>query len=355
MSEGSAIIQELTNYRKDKFMAHNLEMNGDEVAFALRGTPAWHNLANRIFAQDEDVTTQMMLDESKLSNWNVRLAPITEHIPAEWNDSSGAQYVIRNNPFNGGTDVLSVVGSRYKVVQNEDLFSFADQIHDADPNCRWESAGSLKNGKVVFGTVDIPRTMVLDPQGANDQTKLYLIVWTSHDGSVAVQAAITPVRVVCQNTLNLAMKSAKQSFKIRHTQTAEGKIQVARETLGLTLGYFDVFEKQAQELFKQEITDKQFYDIVKSVYPKPADDASKIAKTKWDNKVVLLDELYFNSPTNANIKGTKWGAFNALTERLDYFRSTRSNSSESKWASASGFDPVITAEKNKILQIVKSA
>ena len=355
MSVGWCIIQELTNYRKDKFMAHNLETNGDEVAFALRGTPAWHNLANRIFTQDEDVTTQMMLDESKLSNWNVRLAPVTDHIPAEWNDSSGAQYVIRTNPFNGGTDVLSVVGSRYKVVQNEELFSFADQIHDADPNCRWESAGSLKKGKVVFGTVDIPRTMVLDPQGANDQTKLYLIVWTSHDGSVAVQAAITPVRVVCQNTLNLAMKSAKQSFKIRHTQTAEGKIQVARETLGLTLGYFDEFEKQAQELFKQEITDKQFHDIVKAVYPKPADDASKIAITKWDNKVVLLDELYFNSPTNANIKGTKWGAFNALTERLDYFRSTRSNSSESKWSSASGFDPVITAEKNKILQIIKSA
>ena len=355
MSVAWCIIQELTNYRKDKFMAHNLETNGDEVAFALRGTPAWHNLANRIFSQDEDVTTQMMLDESKLSNWNVRLAPVTDHIPAEWNDSSGAQYVIRTNPFNGGTDVLSVVGSRYKVVQNEELFSFADQIHDADPNCRWESAGSLKKGKVVFGTVDIPRTMVLDPQGANDQTKLYLIVWTSHDGSVAVQAAITPVRVVCQNTLNLAMKSAKQSFKIRHTQTAEGKIQVARETLGLTLGYFDEFEKQAQELFKQEITDKQFHDIVKAVYPKPADDASKIAITKWDNKVVLLDELYFNSPTNANIKGTKWGAFNALTERLDYFRSTRSNSSESKWSSASGFDPVITAEKNKILQIIKSA
>ncbi len=55
----------------------------------------------------------------------------------------------------------------------EELFAFADNIHDADPNCRWESAGSLKNGKVVFGTVDIPRTMVLDPQGANDQTKLW--------------------------------------------------------------------------------------------------------------------------------------------------------------------------------------
>jgi hypothetical protein len=119
----------------------------------------------------------------------------------------------------------------------------------------------LRSGKVVFGTVDIPRTMVLDPQGANDQTKLYLIVWTSHDGSVAVQAAVTPVRVVCQNTLNLAMRNAKQSFKIRHTQSVEGRIQVARETLGLALGYFDEFEKEAQGLFNQAITDAQFSEL----------------------------------------------------------------------------------------------
>ena len=334
-------------------MAHNLETNGDEVAFALRGAPAWHNLANRIFNQDEDVNTQTMLDEAKLSNWNVRLSPITEFINPEWNDVSDSHLVLRTNPFNSETDVLATVGKRYKVIQNEELFAFADAIHDANPECRWESAGSLKKGKVVFGTVDIPRTMVIDPQGANDQTKLYLIVWTSHDGSVAVQAAITPVRVVCQNTLNLAMKSAKQSFKIRHTQSAEGRIQVARETLGLALGYFDEFEKEAQELFKQEITDAEFSKLIRTIYPKPADDASKVALTKWENKVILIDDLYHNSPTNANIKGTKWGAFNALTERLDYFRSGRGNS-ESLMASASGFDPIITAEKNKILKLVKS-
>ncbi len=335
-------------------MAHNLEMHDGEVAFALRGTPAWHNLANRIFSKDEEVSTQLMLDEAKLSNWNVRLSPVADLIPESWNETSDSQLVLRNNPFTNSTDVLSVVGGRYKVIQNEELFSFADNIVDGDSRVAWESAGSLKNGRVVFGSLTIPREMILDPQGANDKTQLYLIVWTSHDGSVAVQAAITPVRVVCQNTLNLAMRSAKQSFKIRHTQTAEGKIQVARETLGLTLGYFDEFEKQAQQLFTQSITDKQFADIVKTIYPKPEESASKLAKTKWDNKVVLLDDLYHNSPTNANIKGTKWGAFNALTERLDYFRSTRKNNSESKWASASGFDPVITAEKNKILQVVKS-
>jgi phage/plasmid-like protein (TIGR03299 family) len=331
-------------------MAHNLETENGEVAFALRGAPAWHNLANRIFAKDEEVTTQLMLDEAKLSNWNVRLSPITDHISPEWNDVSNSHLVLRTNPFNGGTDVLANVGKRYKVVQNEELFAFADSIHDADPNCRWESAGSLRSGKVVFGTVEIPRTMVLDPQGANDETKLYLIVWTSHDGSVAVQAAVTPVRVVCQNTLNLAMRNAKQSFKIRHTQTAEGKIQIARETLGLTLGYFDEFEKQAQELFATEVTDKKFHDIIRAIYPKPEKD-TKGALTKWENKVTLIDDLYFNSPTQANIKGNAWGVVNALTERLDYFRTARGNS-ESLMAGASGFDPVLTAEKNKIVKQV---
>ncbi len=140
-------------------MAHNLETQNGEVAFALRGAPAWHNLANRIFSEDEEVTTLSMLQEAKLSNWNVRLSPVAEHTPENWNDKSGAQLVLRTNPFDSGTDILSVVGSRYKVVQNEELFAFADNILDG--SCKWESAGSIKNGKVVFGSLTVPRTMVL--------------------------------------------------------------------------------------------------------------------------------------------------------------------------------------------------
>jgi phage/plasmid-like protein (TIGR03299 family) len=293
-----------------------------------------------------------MLEEAKLNNWNVRLSDVAEHIPSTWRNTSDNFYVIRDNPFDQGTDVLSVVGKRYKTVQNEELFAFADNVLDND-SAKWESAGSIKKGKVVFGSLDIPREIVLDPQGINDKTKLYLIVWTSHDGSVAVQAAITPVRVVCQNTLNLAMRGAKQSFKIRHTQTAEGRIVQARQALGLTFAYADEFQKEAQELFQQSVTDKQFSDLIRNLYPKPELDKNGSLK-KWESKVVLLDDLYHNSPTNATIKGTAWGAFNALTERLDYFRSSRKGSNESLMASASGFDPVITAEKNKILKAVKS-
>ena len=334
--------------------AHKQEVLDGKVSFTLvdsREKPAWHSFANKVFDKSENPSIQQIMDAGKLSNWNVRLESVNELAP-QHNFVTDSFLVVRDNPYKENeTDVLATVGSRYKVVQNEDLFAFAENLHDSNPEVTIDSAGSLKDGRIVFGSWSIPSQLVLDPKGANDVTNLYLIVWTSHDGSVAVQSAITPVRVVCQNTLNFAMKRAKQSFKIRHTQTAEGKIAAAREALGLSVAYFDEFSKQAHELFEREVSDKKFSEIINKMYPKPDEDAAKVAKTKWENKVVLLDELYHNSPTNANIKGTAWGVVNALTERLDYFRTQR-KAGDSLMAGASGFDPVLTAEKNKIVKQV---
>ena len=336
-------------------LAHADEIADHSVTFSLvdsRSNPSWHTAANKVWNTDEaQPTISELMDSAHLSNWNIRLEPISELAP-QHNFLSESFLVVRNNPFNqDNTDVLSTVGSRYKVVQNEDLFAFAQNLHDSNPDVTVDSAGSFKNGRVVFGSWNIPSTLVLDPKGANDKTNLYLVVYTSHDGSVAVQAAITPVRVRCQNTLNFAMKSAKQSFKIRHTATAEGKIAAAREALGLSVAYFDEFSKQAETLFQREVTDKKFSEIVAALYPKPEQD-KKGSMTKWENKVILLDELYHNSETNANIKGTAWGVVNALTERLDYYRTARKGNGENLVYSASGFDPVITAEKNSIVKKV---
>ena len=335
-------------------LAHAKEIADKSVTFTLvdsRSNPAWHSAANKVWDKDSETPTiSEIMDSAKLSNWNVRLEPISELAPNH-NFLTESFLVVRDNPFEAGnTDVLSVVGSRYKEVQNEDLFAFAENLHDSNPDVKIDSAGSFKNGRVVFGSWNVPSTLVLDPKGANDKTNLYLVVYTSHDGSVAVQAAITPVRVRCQNTLNFAMKSAKQSFKIRHTQTVDGKIAQAREALNLSVAYMDEFSKQANLLFEREVSDKKFSEIINKLYPKPDTD-KKGSFTKWENKVVLLDELYHNSETNANIKGTAWGVVNALTERLDYFRTARKGG-ESLIYSASGFDPVITAEKNKIVKQV---
>ena len=331
-------------------MAHNLEMSDSgEVAFALRGEPAWHGLANVLFDKDQHVSTADMLQSAKLSNWNVQLESV--QFPADYRADKDSYMVTRTNPFDGGTDVLAVVGERYKVLQNEQLFDFGDAI--VDGGASWESAGSIKGGRVVFGSLVVPKEFVLDPTGANDKTVTYLLVHTSHDGSTAVQANITPVRVVCQNTLNMALKGSKQSFKIRHTSTVEGKLQIARDALGITFAHMDQFQQLAQQLFEKDVTDKKFNKIITELYPKPVND-NKGSITKWEDKIDLLNDLYFKSPTNENIKGNLWGVFNTLTERLDYFRAGRKGTQEGVLAAASGFDPVVNAEKNRILTAISA-
>ena len=323
-------------------MSHLLEQYGDMASFASLREPAWHGLGTIL---DSEVTTSEMLAAAHLNDWNVRIEDV--ELPGR----SHRPYfgVVRTNPFDGEADVLGVVGERYKVVQNEELFSFADNMLDGG---RWETAGSIKNGTVVFGSLALDREVVLDPNGATDKVNTYLLVHTSHDGSLAVQASVTPVRVVCQNTLNYALSGVKQSYKIRHTQTVTGKVSAAREALGLAHKYLDEFDKQAQEMITKEINDKQFFDIITKVYPKPEKDA-KGSMTKWENKIDTLNDIYFGE-TCVNIKGTAWGAYNALTERLDWYRTPRNGNAESVLAAASGFDAATNAEKNKMLSAVRA-
>ena len=327
-------------------MAHELELIDGTASFASFREPAWHGLGE-VFT--EEVTTQEMLQKARLANWNVRLEDVP--VPDDFNTDKNYFFVTRTNPVTTETDILGVVGERYKVLQNEELFSFGDHILDGGG--RWETAGSIKGGRVVFGSLALERETVLDPNGVADKVSTYLLVNTSHDGSIAIQASVTPVRVVCANTLNLALKGkAKQSFKIRHTQTANGKVQAAREALGLAHKYMDEFDKMAHAMIETEISKEQFNQIVLAAYPKPEKD-SKGSFKKWENKVDLLDEIYTGQFNNM-IAGTAWGAFNALTERLDWFRSSRGGNGESVLAAASGFDAAINAEKNRLLKVVQT-
>jgi phage/plasmid-like protein (TIGR03299 family) len=333
-------------------MAHDLESQNGKASFASFREPAWHGLGT-VFTEEKNTTE--MLQAANLNGWNVRLQDM--EIPSTLTSDKSYQYVLRTNPTNNTqTDVLGIVGERYVPLQNEDLFSFGDNILDGGG--RWETAGSIKGGRVVFGSLALERETILDPTGVADKVKTYLLINTSHDGSIAIQASITPVRVVCANTLNLALNQkkkkngVKQSFKIRHTQTAEGKILIARQTLGMANAYMDEFDIMAKAMIEKEVSAKQFNDIILSAYAKPDKD-TKGAVKKWENKVDIINDIY-TGEFNGMIAGNAWGAFNALTERLDWYRSARGGSNESILASASGFDPAINAEKNRLLKVVQN-
>lgn len=329
-------------------MAHELE---SDKSFASFRQPAWHGLGT-VF--EEEVNTKQMLELANLHDWNVRLEEVP--LPKGFVSDKTNYFVARTNPFDKKqNDVLGIVGERYHTLQNEELFDFADGILDGGG--RWETAGSLKGGRVVFGSLALERETVLDPSGVSDKINTYLLVNTSHDGSVAIQASVTPVRVVCANTLNMAIgggkrNGVKQTFKIRHTQTANGKIQAAREALNIANAYMDEFDVMAKAMIEKEISNETFQKIMLEAYPMPESDAKGSLK-KWQTKTELIEDIY-TGEFNHMIAGTAWGAFNALTERLDWHRAGRGGNTESILASASGFDPAINAEKNRLLKLVQA-
>ena len=322
---------------------HNLEIVNGQASFASRREPAWHGLGT-VF--QDDVTTKEMLELANLDAWNVRVEEIP--MPEDYSTQNPSFWVVRDNPANGNPEILATVGKRYTAFQNEDLFAFGDALLDGG---RWETAGSIKNGRVVFGSLALDHEIVLDPNGVADKINTYIMVTTSHDGSMSIQAHNTNVRVVCQNTHAIAIKGSKQSYKIRHTSTVDGRIAQAREALGIAEAYNAMFEREAKALFEKSITDKVWYDIISNAYPKPDKD-TKGSFSKWESKVTELETIY-RGDTNFMIADTAWGAYNALTERLDWYRNGRKGNNENVMASASGFDVATNNEKQRLLKVVK--
>lgn len=332
-------------------MAALLETQNGKTSFSSFREPAWHGLGE-VFTDEKN--TAEMLVSANLSDWKVRTLPL--EVPSTLVSDKNYQYVVRDNPTDKTqTDVLGIVGERYHVMQNEELFSFGDAILDGGG--RWETAGAIKGGRVVFGSLALDRETILDPTGVADKVKTYLLVTTSHDGSLAIQASVTPVRVVCANTLNVALNTikvkngVKQSFKIRHTQTASGKVLAAREALGFANAYMDKFDIMAKAMIEKTVSAQQFNDIILASYPKP-EVGVKGATAKWITKVDTINDIY-TGEFNGMIAGNAWGAWNSLTERLDWYRSARGGSNESILSGASGFDPSVNAEKARLLKVVK--
>ena len=329
-------------------MSDFIETNGDQAAFASLREPGWHQLGT-VFTKP--VTVQELLDLAHLSDWNVRVVEI--EAPGYNFGSRKYYFVVRDNPFiKGQEDVLHVSKARYTPFQNEALFAMANGLG------RWETAGSIKEGSVVFGSVSIDREIVLDPNGVSDRITNYIVLAQSHDGTLSITGANTPIRVVCNNTLNIALAGAVQSFKFRHTPTSEQKSIVIADALAKAHGYIDKMEEFSNGLLTKHVSDKKFYEIITAAYPKPdepAEGKASRAMTMWDKKIGNLLDLR-TAPTNAPFADNAWGALNVLLEDLDWFRTGRGdNAAENLAAARSGFDPVVNATRNKFKSIVMEA
>lgn len=186
-----------------------------ETMFSVRETP-WHGLGRIIM-------------DAPASREALELAGLDWQVESR-NIYSGTGAMIpgyRANVRSTDDAVLGVVSDRYRIVQNEEAFQFTDDL--LGEGVTYETAGSLQGGKKVWMLARLPRKYLI----AGDQVEPYLVIFNSHDGSSGVKVAMTPIRVVCQNTLNLALNTAKRSWTARHTENVLLRVQDARETLQL--------------------------------------------------------------------------------------------------------------------------
>lgn len=207
---------------------------------------------------------------------------------------------------------LGVVGSAYQTLQNRDAFAFADSLVD-DGSAKYERAGSFKEGRVVFLSMEIPQGVSVP--GDESGYKPYILLANGHDGRRSLSVAVVTQRVYCENTLNMAIKGAQQRFDLRHSSGIDGRLQMAREALGLTFTYLSEFTRVATGLVNTKVTDKQVEKILARVFPIDAEAPDKV---KEKNHAVRIFDNYRTSPNIADLRGTAWGVVNATTEYLDH-------------------------------------
>lgn len=273
-----------------------------ESMVSVREVP-WHGLGTIVGQQ---LTAREALVESGL-DWSVEkqeimLAENSELIP-------GKYATVRQTDGK----VLGVVGEQYEVLQNSDAFEFMDALVDSG-DAKYETAGSLKGGRRTWVMMTLPEGVTI----AGDQVDLYLALTNSHDGSSAVTAFATPVRVVCTNTLNLAIGSARRAWSIRHVAgSMQGQLDEARRALELTFEYGQDLAALGEELATQSISDRKFRAIVEEL-------------TDVEDHAEGIITTFKESPNLEDLRGTKWGAINAVGEFYDWVKPSRTDEARFK-------------------------
>lgn len=234
-------------------------------------------------------------------------------------------------------EALGVVKGRYKVIQNTEAFDFVDGIiQNKEVKCRYETAGSLFNGRKIFLLVKLPNKLLL-----GDKVENYLFFTNSHDGSSALTAGITNVRVVCNNTLQMALKGAPRTWTCRHTESILSKKAQAQQTLGLAVTYMDNMDKVAEELAQKKINEEKFF---RKLFEK---NNFSLCEKNIEQVIERMHIIYNEKDDLQNFRGTAWGMYNAVADYISNavpFRNTETYQENKMKKFCSGYPMLSTAQ-----------
>jgi phage/plasmid-like protein (TIGR03299 family) len=288
---------------------HGLDTTTGQVAL-YTAVPAWHELGNVIPGGTSDIDQVLELGGI---DFEVIRRPVLYQ-----NSLGGPTFVLADQFVTVRQDTgagLGVVGARYEVFQNRDIFEFLQDLVASD-EVVWESAGALRDGRRVFVCLRLPETVTIDAAGVNDQIVPYIAALNSHDGSSQAQVVATPWRIECGNTERFAVRDAHTRWGVRHTRNARDRVAEARRTLGLSVRYFQAFAAEEEALAQTEVTIAEFRQVVEELWPAPEQDAPKRTQTHHRNRLDTLTGLYGSN--SERLGATAYAAERAITEYADW-------------------------------------
>jgi len=316
-------------------MSHNINR------MAYTGAKPWHGLG-------VEVPQAMTADEALklgIGEWTVSKQPVCFKNTSFQDVAVERAYaVVRSDT----QKALGMVGEYYEPVQPKDCFSFFDAVVQ-DKLAMYHTVGALGQGERIWALAKLPDNIQVTNQ---DMIEKYVLLTNSYNGRSPLMMQITPVRVVCQNTLNMALAKAINRFSARHTESIAGKVSEAREQLQIVNQWYRDFEEMSKFLVKKSIITPQVESFLDDMgYDK------ETAKGKGIREDIT--ELFEGGRGNnlATVKGSAWALWNGFTEYVDHFRSTRITNGfktqqearlNSQWFGAG------RAEKSKALDLIMS-
>lgn len=295
-------------------MSHNIYNDGTKDCMFVVGKreDAWHMLGQRC---DSAVSWEQAVQLAGL-NWRVAKQrnyarnPLGKVVETDsytiFRDSDNAQ--------------LGTVGPEFTIKQNEDCFRFVDTLLEANGGSHYDSAGALDNGAKIWCSVRVPKA---DIAVGADRHESYLMFATAHDGSMAHTVKLTTVRVVCQNTLNSALSGAGEMFRVKHTKSADVRLNRAKELMtGVTMDAVRLQDK-LRTLAQRKMTRESMVTVLNRLFPAPKEDNANT--TRRENVLTEVLGLYASNDSGAfpEIAGSAYNLLNAVTEYTDHFRSAR--------------------------------
>ena len=315
-------------------MAHNLNFNertGRYSFFSVQ-EKAWHGLGQIVtdYPKSAEAIKHAGLDyeviKSPLYTNASNIIDPTESLEIRDNEVNVPNYFATIRTDNNA--VLGVVGKEYHIVQNREAFSFFDAIVGGTDGILYETAGALGNGERIFITAKLPDYIRVG--NGDDVTEKYIFLTTSHDGSGSITAAFTPVRIVCQNTLNASLRNMINVVRIRHTSGAKQRLENAHKVMGLA----NEFSNQLEDIFnnwaKVKVADNEVKKMIQfALCPNKEtlqhlkagndDEISTVFKNTVEDAFAYA--MTSDSQQMNTTKGTLFGAYNAVT---GYYQNVRS-------------------------------